>query len=398
MAQRTGPTGPMTTTSDPIRPRGSAAPHLLPSGQAGVHLATALCLARSVLFLRAAGLGAAAGVALATGADPLHLAVPFGLLLAVTLVELGRVRDFARETSRLAALATDLCLAVLCPVLGLTDLGLVVFQIGTAALAAALLGTAAAPVWAGQAAQLGLILWLVPHHTLDTPAPAAAVPVLLVGLVLVPAAGLLAVAVARSVRSRLNQVLDEAGEPGVRTAGLVTGLGRALRGVSPGSRLAGECAQALAHDAAGQLDEARKPVRGVRFDDPLVDLAVPLEQLCREWSSTHRIAITTRMEPLWPSGVVRHGLAVLVTESLDNIAHHARATRARLVLRGKDHDIDLSINDNGGGFTVPDGKILLAGRYPGLERMVGRARAMGATLTVSSEQYGGTTIRIRLTR
>ena len=81
----------------------------------------------------------------------------------------------------------------------------------------------------------------------------------------------------------------------------------------------------------------------------------------------------------------------IAQESLNNVRRHAQAGRASLQLRVAGAFCELSIHDDGIGFD-PSNR---AAGY-GILGMEERARALGGTLTISSNRGEGTTVRLRL--
>jgi len=77
-------------------------------------------------------------------------------------------------------------------------------------------------------------------------------------------------------------------------------------------------------------------------------------------------------------------------EALQNVAKHARASRAAVRLSGSDGALEFSVSDDGAGF--PAG----TGNGSGLQGMSDRVAAHGGTLTVRSRPGQGTTITGRL--
>jgi signal transduction histidine kinase len=88
----------------------------------------------------------------------------------------------------------------------------------------------------------------------------------------------------------------------------------------------------------------------------------------------------------------------IAQEALNNVARHARASRAWVSLRcssdtgagGQEKRVILAIRDNGRGFdpdSVPAGHL-------GLGIMRERAQAAGAVLTIESEPERGTELRV----
>ncbi|WP_406192251.1 GAF domain-containing sensor histidine kinase [Streptomyces sp. NBC_01017] len=99
-------------------------------------------------------------------------------------------------------------------------------------------------------------------------------------------------------------------------------------------------------------------------------------------------APSVRMEGLVDTQVPReiadHVVAVL-SEALTNIARHAHADRADIVLNAGSHQVCLTVADNGVGIPVD-------GRRSGLRNMAERARQLGGELELSSPGEGGTTL------
>jgi signal transduction histidine kinase len=96
-------------------------------------------------------------------------------------------------------------------------------------------------------------------------------------------------------------------------------------------------------------------------------------------------APSVRMEGLLdtevPKEIADHAVAVL-SEALTNIARHARADRAEVVLATDGNELRLSITDNGVG--VPSG-----GRRSGLRNMAERAEQLGGGFELTEPQGGG---------
>ncbi|MFE2098576.1 GAF domain-containing protein [Streptomyces sp. NPDC059468] len=103
-------------------------------------------------------------------------------------------------------------------------------------------------------------------------------------------------------------------------------------------------------------------------------------------------APSVRMEGLLDTDVPRevadHVVAVL-SEALTNIARHAHADWAQVVLRTDGHDVILTVADNGVG--IPSG-----GRRSGLRNMAERAEQLGGHLAVSGTEGGGATLEWRV--
>jgi signal transduction histidine kinase len=103
-------------------------------------------------------------------------------------------------------------------------------------------------------------------------------------------------------------------------------------------------------------------------------------------------APSVRMEGLLDTDVPRdiadHVVAVL-SEALTNVARHARASRADVVLETDRREVHLTVTDNGTG--LPAG-----GRRSGLRNLAERAEQLGGALRTRTPEGGGTTLEWRV--
>ena len=83
----------------------------------------------------------------------------------------------------------------------------------------------------------------------------------------------------------------------------------------------------------------------------------------------------------------------IAQEALNNIRQHAGASQATVHLAFEPSDVQMAIEDNGGGFDAPESvsDLVPSGRL-GLIGMDERARALGGTLSIRSEPGRGTTV------
>jgi signal transduction histidine kinase len=81
-------------------------------------------------------------------------------------------------------------------------------------------------------------------------------------------------------------------------------------------------------------------------------------------------------------------------EALNNIAKHAKASRAEINLKQEGSVVELCIRDDGQGF---DPQQTISGHY-GMGMMRERAEAVGAQLSVTSQLNHGTELTIRWTK
>ncbi|WP_340384281.1 GAF domain-containing sensor histidine kinase [Streptomyces sp. SS7] len=146
--------------------------------------------------------------------------------------------------------------------------------------------------------------------------------------------------------------------------------------------------------AVDDLDETIKIIRstifGLRTRDGAggTGLRARAVRVVGEAAPVLGFAPSVRMEGLLdtdvPKEVADHVVAVL-SESLTNIARHARADRVEVVLAADGREVRLSVTDNGVG--IPDG-----GRRSGLRNMAERAEQLGGTFDRTRPAEGGTSL------
>jgi signal transduction histidine kinase len=81
----------------------------------------------------------------------------------------------------------------------------------------------------------------------------------------------------------------------------------------------------------------------------------------------------------------------IAQEALNNVAKHALATQAKVALICKPRQAEMSITDNGKGFSVrgvPPNSL-------GLDIMKERAKEIGAELTIKSRPGQGSTVKVQ---
>lgn len=83
----------------------------------------------------------------------------------------------------------------------------------------------------------------------------------------------------------------------------------------------------------------------------------------------------------------------VVQAALTNVARHARASRARIVLRKSKQDLTLTVNDNGKGIRA---HLVFNRNSLGIIGMRERVIALGGTLTLAGSRSKGTTLRVQI--
>ncbi|MER6289788.1 GAF domain-containing sensor histidine kinase [Streptomyces sviceus] len=146
--------------------------------------------------------------------------------------------------------------------------------------------------------------------------------------------------------------------------------------------------------AVDDLDETIKIIRstifGLRSREGTdgTGLRARVVRIAGEAAPVLGFAPSVRLEGLVDTDVSReiaeHVVAVL-SEALTNVARHAHAGRADVVLTADSRQVRLTVTDNGTGIS-PDG------RRSGLLNMAERAEQLGGKLELSSPADGGTTL------
>ncbi|MFD9096625.1 GAF domain-containing protein [Streptomyces collinus] len=144
--------------------------------------------------------------------------------------------------------------------------------------------------------------------------------------------------------------------------------------------------------AVDDLDETIKIIRSTIFGLRARDgadapgLRARAVRMAGEATPVLGFAPSLRMEGLLdthvPGGLADHVVAVL-SEALTNVARHARATRADVVLETDGKEVRLTVTDDGVGIPAE-------GRRSGLANMADRAREAGGGMEWTGPEGGGT--------
>ncbi|MFN8488740.1 MAG: PAS domain S-box protein [Caldilineaceae bacterium] len=122
-----------------------------------------------------------------------------------------------------------------------------------------------------------------------------------------------------------------------------------------------------------------------------VELSDLLRLLTAAITGRARVPITLEMagdSPMPPD--VKIAIYHVAQEALNNVAKHARARHAAVILHRRPEAVDLTIEDDGSGFIFERVKP----EHLGLNIMRERAEAIGAQLTIQSQPDRGTTVTL----
>jgi two-component system, chemotaxis family, CheB/CheR fusion protein len=152
-------------------------------------------------------------------------------------------------------------------------------------------------------------------------------------------------------------------------------------------------ALALTEALGSRVDLLAWELRPTLLDD--LGLAAALPRFVREWSAHYGIPVEVRATAAITGRVSRDVEITfyrIALEALNNIALHAHATRADVLLEVRDGSLELIVKDDGIGFepTSTDGA-----QGIGLLGMGERASLVGATLEVESAPGSGTRVSLR---
>ncbi len=379
-----------------------ASGRLIPPGWPGVQAASVIVLGRAILTTRLVVAFCYAVIALVDGGSPGRFAVPLGIIALVSAAEIAVLPHAVSGPARVLVVLADSAVAMAIFLVWAGDPIHVVFQVGTAALAGALLGLYGSPLWVGQAVQAVITCWVLLENKI---VPMGTTVALVAAPALIVAAGASALTLVQLKQDQLKRDL----EPLVPVEEIYERVLRTLRPVPSvrpsawtrrnGARptLTQELARTLTRDLVVGVEQAQVPVRGVRFNAPAEEFADSLERMCREWEQDSGTILSTDLMPVWLRVIARHQLALIADDALSNVADHARSSHARVELAEGRHAVILVIKDVGQGFTVPaDPAELRGGDYPGIVRMISRSSYIGADLTITTGPLEGTEIKVRM--
>lgn len=378
-----------------------------------VRALAALC--RFVVMLRlAAILTLAAGASLVT-TRPWVLAAAAAIAVLVSVVELVALTRRPAVVGRpLLLLALDLGAGAAMLLLTRADPVYFSFSCVSAALAGALFGRRAAPLWVLQTV-LGYLVVADLLRTEDVPAALAVhltgIPALYVLAGLAAASARAAVVdhvrLARTALAAIERTAI-ASERGRMARELHDSFAQTLKGLSfaayalPSSlhrspAFATELAETLAKAAETAAAEAREVLEALRADDTDVPFERVVAATCTQWSARSGVRVVKRLESVEVGIESRHELLRILREALGNVHRHSRAHAVHVELCMDDGEVLLRVADDGIGFRAPADLRSLAdtGHY-GLIGIEERAARAGGVLLLESAPGAGTRVTARV--
>ncbi len=152
-----------------------------------------------------------------------------------------------------------------------------------------------------------------------------------------------------------------------------------------------------ARDARACLADIRQYMTALRQQDPsALTLPVTVSRLVDDLRRTSGLTVELEeigAERTLPPAVER-AIVRMAQEALHNVAQHARATRAKVILHYDEDEVTLTVEDDGQGFAVEQTIVGAEqrGRF-GLVGMRERAEGVGGRLALRSEPGRGTIVQ-----
>jgi len=151
-------------------------------------------------------------------------------------------------------------------------------------------------------------------------------------------------------------------------------------------------------DAARRLVDSMSDI--VWSTDPRQDEAASLVARIRHFAAntleSRQIGWSLDVPPQFESrsldAETRRQMLLIVKEALTNVARHSACTRASVRIVPEAHEVSIEVDDDGRGFSSPDGN---AGGH-GLGNMQARAASLGGSFRLDSRPGAGTRVHVRI--
>jgi PAS domain S-box-containing protein len=198
-------------------------------------------------------------------------------------------------------------------------------------------------------------------------------------------------------RQRLARELHD--ETGQSLTALLVGLRQIDE--MPTLEAARKQAEELRQLTAKALEEVRRLALGLHphvLDD--FGLETALEQYADEFVKTYGVTVDVLSDGLTGRRLphpVETMLYRIAQEALTNIAKHAHATSASIILRGTPSEIHMIVEDDGLGFDVDEAlKPTRMAKHLGIHGMRKRATLLNGSLSIESAPGKGTTVYVNI--
>jgi two-component system CheB/CheR fusion protein len=158
-----------------------------------------------------------------------------------------------------------------------------------------------------------------------------------------------------------------------------------------------QACQEIAAELGRRLHDLALEVRPTALDE--LGLRSALTGYVEEWAGRHEIQLdyhergfdSRRLPPAVEEAAYR-----IVLEALANVAKHARARRASLILERRAEELRIIIEDNGVGFDAEALTTRPTSQRLGMIGMAERAALVSGTFGVESQPGGGTTVFVQI--
>jgi signal transduction histidine kinase len=153
--------------------------------------------------------------------------------------------------------------------------------------------------------------------------------------------------------------------------------------------------QAVAASAVRAVHDLAFELRPSVLDD--AGLAPAIERYGREFGERHQIAVDVQVTGIHDRlpAPIETALYRITQEALTNIARHAQATHASLLLERRNGSVLLLVEDDGRGF-VRRPHMSGAREHLGIHGMEERATLVGGKLTIETEEGAGTSVYVEV--
>jgi signal transduction histidine kinase len=159
----------------------------------------------------------------------------------------------------------------------------------------------------------------------------------------------------------------------------------------PGSEVLG-----LARMAEEQEAELRNLISREPEQVPVgrASLRDALEATSRQ-SAAENVTVSA-VGPIWLDRAAVDEIAAAVRQALENVAHHARATKASVFAEQENGVVTVSVRDDGVGFEFDEESLKDAGKVGILKSMRGRVEDLGGAMTITSGEGRGTEVEFTI--